>query len=124
MHIAVNGGSEQLDSAESSVTEVEEEEEEEVGTDPQSPLTAAFPVPVRGGHVETYRSTTLAVSCNTGSKRGNLLTTTSHLNFAGADGELSAPSDAGRDPIQVKSLLLLYIRTRAETTRNLMTQKL
>lgn len=49
VHVAVNGGGEHLDSAEGSVTEVEEvqEEEEDVGTGPPSPVTAAASVLVR-----------------------------------------------------------------------------
>lgn len=35
-------------------------------------------------------------------QKGNLLTTTSDVNFSGAEGELFSPSDAGRDSIQVK----------------------
>lgn len=65
VHVAVNGGSYHLDSAESSVTEVEEEDED-IRTDPPSPLTAATPVPVRWVAlilVDPYRFTTLAICC-------------------------------------------------------------
>lgn len=110
VHVAVNGGSEQLGPAESSVTGVEEEEEEDVGRDPPSPLTAAALVPVRWVSLSLIAPQLWQFPVNTGSKGGNLLTTTSHVNFAGADGELS-----GRDPIQVKILLFLYISTRPET---------